>query len=138
MQITIRCDNIYELEKIARSLVNGFGTGTAEEPELTEAEKAAAEVLKMTEQKLSVKEMLDTAIRNIKDTAPEPKEEPAPEPKPKKPAQRRMDTFDYGKLGALLDGGWNVAKIADEFGVSEQTIYNKMKKMRQMKEEKSR
>lgn len=36
--------------------------------------------------------------------------------------------FDTGKMIALLEGGWSVAKIADEMRVSEATIYNHMKK----------
>ena len=36
-----------------------------------------------------------------------------------------------GKLKALRDGGWSVAKIADEMGVSQQTIYNKLKEVRE-------
>ena len=47
---------------------------------------------------------------------------------PKKKEVQRRKPFDMGKLGALLDGGWSVAKIADEIGVSEQTIRNYMKK----------
>lgn len=54
--------------------------------------------------------------------------EPKPEPKPKK---RKEKPFDMGKLKALLDGGWSVSKIADEMGVSEQTIYNKVKKIKE-------
>lgn len=34
-----------------------------------------------------------------------------------------------GKLQALHEGGWSVAKIADEMGVSQQTIYNKLKEL---------
>ena len=34
-----------------------------------------------------------------------------------------------GKLRALHEGGWPVAKIADEMGVSQQTIYNKLKEL---------
>ena len=44
----------------------------------------------------------------------------------KKKAAKKKE-FDMGKLGALIDGGWSVEKIADEMGVSQQTIYNKMK-----------
>lgn len=38
------------------------------------------------------------------------------------------EPFDTGKMIALLEGGWSVAKIADEMRVSEATIYNHMKK----------
>lgn len=57
----------------------------------------------------------------------EPKEEPKAEPKAE--TKRGRKPFDMGKLKALLDGGWSVPKIADEMGVSDQTIYNKMKKL---------
>ena len=46
-----------------------------------------------------------------------------------KPTKRKGKPFDFGKLKALLDGGWSVPKIADEMGVSDQTIYNRMKEM---------
>lgn len=65
---------------------------------------------------------------------PEPKKEPAKRGRPKKTEEKKTEPkksepkpFDTGKLKALLDGGWSVAKIADEMGVSVQTIYNKMK-----------
>ncbi len=35
-----------------------------------------------------------------------------------------------GKLRALHEGGWSVAQIADEMGVSQQTIYNKLKELK--------
>lgn len=59
---------------------------------------------------------------------PEPEQEaPAPDPVEKKPKKTRKP-FDTGKLGALRRAGWSVAKIADEMGVSEQTVRNHMKK----------
>ena len=61
----------------------------------------------------------------------EPKKEPAKRGRPKKTEEKKTEPkpkpFDTGKLKALLNGGWSVAKIADEMGVSVQTIYNKMK-----------
>jgi len=65
----------------------------------------------------------------------EPKPEPAPSMKREtKPVQKKTDAeskrkrFDTGKLGALRKAGWSVIKIADEMGVSEQTVRNHMKK----------
>ena len=55
------------------------------------------------------------------------KEEPEKTEPAKKPPGRKP--FDTGKLKALLNGGWPVAKIADEMGVSEQTIRNHMKEL---------
>ena len=46
--------------------------------------------------------------------------------------ERRIDT---GKIKALKDAGWTVAKIADEMGVSDQTIYNYLNKMESKKDE---
>ncbi len=54
-----------------------------------------------------------------------------PDPKPKKKPQKKQEkAFDMGKLGALHEGGWSVAQIADEMGVSQQTIYNKLKELK--------
>lgn len=41
---------------------------------------------------------------------------------PKKQNNRKK--LDIGKIGALLRAGWSMAKIADEMGVSAQTIAN--------------
>lgn len=60
------------------------------------------------------------------------KEIAAPDPEPKKkpqPKKKQEKAFDMGKLRALHEGGWSVAKIADEMGVSQQTIYNKLKEL---------
>ena len=45
--------------------------------------------------------------------------QPDPPPTGKKPKK----TVDVGKLIALHNAGWPVAKIADELGVSVQTVY---------------
>lgn len=88
---------------------------------------------------------LDVAIRDVAlgllelPEETEPKKEPAKRGRPKKTEEKKTEPkktepkktepkpFDTGKLKALLNGGWSVAKIADEMGVSVQTIYNKMK-----------
>lgn len=46
--------------------------------------------------------------------------QPDPPPIGKKPKK----TVDVGKLIALHNAGWSVAKIADELGVSTRTVYN--------------
>ena len=52
----------------------------------------------------------------------------APEkPAASKPAAKR-EKFDTGKMKALLQGGWSIPKIADEMGVSDQTVRNHMKR----------
>lgn len=83
---------------------------------------------------------LDKAIKDVVlgllelPEEPGPKKEPAKRGRPKKTEEKKTEPkksepkpFDTGKLKALLNGGWSVAKIADEMGVSVQTIYNKMK-----------
>ena len=77
---------------------------------------------------------LDVAIRDVVLGLLDLQEDKKPDPKKKvkvgkntKPRNTKTKPFDTGKLKALLDGGWPVSKIADEMGVSVQTIYNKMK-----------
>ena len=70
-----------------------------------------------------------TEQQTIVSPAPESKT-PAPKKSaPKKKPSKKQDRFDMGKLRALHEGGWSVAKIADEMGVSQQTVYNKLKEM---------
>ena len=59
-------------------------------------------------------------------------EEPKKEEPKKEEAKKGRKPFDMGKLKALIDGGWAVPKIADEMGVSEQTIRNRMKQMEEV------
>lgn len=56
-------------------------------------------------------------------------EEPKKEEPKKEETKKGRKPFDMGKLKALVDGGWTVPKIADEMGVSEQTIRNRMKQL---------
>ena len=56
-------------------------------------------------------------------------EEPKKEEPKKEETKKGRKPFDMGKLKALVDGGWAVPKIADEMGVSEQTIRNRMKQI---------
>ena len=44
------------------------------------------------------------------------------------PAPKKSKKIDTGKIRALREGGWSVAKIADEMGLSDQTVRNYMKK----------
>lgn len=76
--------------------------------------------------------ILAEACYFIIESMEEPRPEPEPEPKPKK---RKEKPFDMGKLKALLDGGWSVGKIADEMGVSDVTIYKKIKTMKEQDHE---
>lgn len=55
----------------------------------------------------------------------EVKEEPVPEPEPKRNIKK-----DLGKLQSLLNAKWTRVEIADEFGVSEATIYNWIKELK--------
>lgn len=61
---------------------------------------------------------------------PESVPDPKPTPKPKPDKKRGRKPFDTGKMVALLKAGWSVAKIADEMGVSEQTIRKHMKEVK--------
>lgn len=55
-----------------------------------------------------------------------PKEEPKLEPV-KKRAPALKKALDMGKVRALRKAGWTFDKIADEMGVSPQTIANRLK-----------
>ena len=63
---------------------------------------------------------------------PDDPEEAAPEEKestpPSKPAAKRRQV-DGGKIKALHEAGWPVAKIADEMRVSQNTVRNYIRKM---------
>ena len=53
----------------------------------------------------------------------------APEAVPEKKTKKRgRKPFDIGKAKACKDAGWSIAKIADEMGVSEQTVRNNLAK----------
>lgn len=64
---------------------------------------------------------------------PDDPEEAAPEEKestpPSKPPAAKRRQVDGGKIKALHEAGWPVAKIADEMRVSQQTVYTYLKKM---------
>ena len=62
-------------------------------------------------------------------------EEPKKEEPKKEETKKGRKPFDMGKLKALVDGGWAVPKIADEMGVSEQTIRNRMKQLEEQEHE---
>lgn len=69
--------------------------------------------------------------RRVEETMPEvtaeEKEKPsAPDPKKAAPKKRgpKPKKLDHGKIIALHNGKWPVAKIADEMGCSEQTVRN--------------
>ena len=48
---------------------------------------------------------------------------------PKKNGRQSKNELDDGKIKALREAGWTISKIADEFGASEATICNHLKKM---------
>jgi len=54
-----------------------------------------------------------------------PTEPKKPKPKPV-PVERKK--LDHGKILALSEAGWSVAKIADEMGCSEQSVRNHLEK----------
>ncbi len=46
------------------------------------------------------------------------------QPDPSPTGKKARKTVDVGKLIALHNAGWSVAKIADELGISTRTVYN--------------
>lgn len=93
-----------------------------------------------------VNQMISSAIGRVDDAmteAPEAEEpekaEPEPDPPPKasrakkqleeaeKNFQKRKIS-DIGKLRSLRAAGWPLKKLAEEFGCSEATVYNTMKR----------
>lgn len=88
----------------ARLLIQSMGNN----PDLDEAKKMAAVMLLEPEKE-------------------KPKAKPAEKAAPKK---RGRPALDLGKVKALTEGGWSVAKIADEMGVSEVTIKQKQKELK--------
>lgn len=77
--------------------------------------------------KNAIKELLTGPDSSKKSEAVNAEAEPSEEKPAKKSAGRKSD-FDTGKMNALLRAGWSVPKIADEMGVTSQTIKNHMKK----------
>lgn len=69
-------------------------------------------------------------MKRLEKAQPEIKMDAAAADKQQPSAEKKngRESFDTGKMIALLEGGWSVAKIADEMRVSEATIYNHMKK----------
>lgn len=57
------------------------------------------------------------------------KSEADPEEKEEDPDKKAVKV-DTGKIKALHKAGWSVAKIADEIGCSEQTVYNHLKRIK--------
>lgn len=56
-----------------------------------------------------------------------PKEEPKPKKAPDPKKQGAKKPLDMAKVRALRKAGWTFDKIADEMGVSPQTIANRLK-----------
>ena len=90
-----------------------------------------------------VDQMISSAIGRVNDAltaTPEPEEaEPEPDPPPKasrakKQLEEAEKNFqkrkigDIGKLRSLRAAGWPLKKLAEEFGCSEATVYNTMKR----------
>ena len=73
--------------------------------------------------------MFDLMVEEYEEIKPKPVEtKPNQQKTEEKPAPKKRVKFDVGKMGALRKAGWSVIKIADEMGVSEQTVRNYMKR----------
>lgn len=70
-------------------------------------------------------QMLNDILRDVIVFADEPIEPIEP---PETIGKKNQGKTDVGKLYALSDAGWSPAKIADELGVSEQTVRNWLNK----------
>lgn len=81
--------------------------------------------------------LTDLAAELIEDLEEEPEEETVftiggepvlaePQPEPKKRGGSKPLQLGMGKIVALSRAGWSVEKIADEMGVSGQTIRNRL------------
>lgn len=60
---------------------------------------------------------------------------PVIEKRPKKQGGTDRRHIDMGKVHALKDAGWSVKKIAEEMGVSQGMIYERLKEEREKEEE---
>ena len=60
---------------------------------------------------------------------------PVIEKRPKKQGGTDRRMIDMGKVHALKDAGWSVKKIAEEMGVSQGMIYERLKEEREKEEE---
>lgn len=58
------------------------------------------------------------------------------EEEPPKPRTQKKE-IDTGKIKALYDAGWSVARIADELGVSAPTIRSRLSEMNEENKERS-
>ena len=85
---------------------------------------------------------LDKELKNIiclVDVPDEPVDtdeyKPVIEKRPKKQGGTDRRHIDMGKVHALKDAGWSVKKIAEEMGVSQGMIYERLKEEREKEEE---
>lgn len=83
--------------------------------------------MKITITKDELMRLIDTQQIEITVTEPEP--EPKPEqPKPKEEPKKKTKIIDHGKIVACYKGGRSVAWIADDMGISWQTVVNHLEK----------
>lgn len=69
---------------------------------------------------------LETIVNDWLTQKPEPVQEEAA-PKAKGGRARKQFDIDMGKVGALKRAGWQMEKIAEEFGCSVQTLRNRIR-----------
>lgn len=79
----------------------------------------------------------EKVTRKIEGGVTKEENQKAPEGKGKT-VNKGMRPLDMGKVKALRDAGWSFAKIADEMGVSHQTIANRLMKEQENQKEKGK
>ena len=85
--------------------------------------------MKITITKDELMRLIDT--QQIEITVTEPVPEPIkaqPEPKPKEEPKKRGKVIDHGKIVACYKGGRSPQWIADDMGISWQTVVNHLEK----------
>ena len=80
------------------------------------------ELLKISEPdvRLDIAEAIKVEVEKVK--------EPKPEPKPKEEPKKKAKVIDHGKIVACYKGGRSPQWIADDMGISWQTVVNHLEK----------
>ena len=140
--VIIRCDKCGEVIegdpyklKVMQEEINGdMDYARTELDGYDLCENCIAELIDLVGAFIKPEQVSDTAPENIpvneEDVVIDSEEEQPEEEKPKETKGGRKSAFDAGKVRALYEAGWAVREIAGEFGVSDQTVYNWLKKLK--------